>query len=261
MLDLNRTMFYKTEFDILAPKGQDALWSVVLKIRGWIADKARRSSYRFPCDNATWTSLKNGTRAKAEGADVEMYSSLHIEEGVYTWACRFAENVDLKDGSAPRQWLTEVGFKGRSLEEGTFSLVLSYSDRAGFIGPLQAVPGRSIPKLVDYLLKDDALDCTVSGINVKSGPVEVGSENGDARHHREHRPRHTRRVRQPGHSRATARRPARTPPGAGTERVGVLRNGPPSSRGNEQPARAPTPCLLRWRGPCLRNAATRRRAP
>ena len=177
MLDLNRTMFYKTEFNILAPKGQDALWSVVLKIRGWIADKARRSSYRFPCDNATWTSLKNGARAKAEGADVEMYSSLHIEEGVYTWACRFAENVDLKDGSAPRQWLTEVGFKGRSLEEGTFSLVLSYSDRAGFIGPLQAVPGRSIPKLVDYLLKDDALDCTVSGINVKSGPVEVGSEN------------------------------------------------------------------------------------
>lgn len=170
MLDLNRTMFYKTEFNILAPKGQDALWSVVLKIRGWIADKARRSSYRFPCDNATWTSLKNGARAKAEGADVEMYSSLHIEEGVYTWACRFAENVDLKDGSAPRQWLTEVGFKGRSLEEGTFSLVLSYSDRAGFIGPLQAVPGRSIPKLVDYLLKDDALDCTVSGIMSSPAP-------------------------------------------------------------------------------------------
>ena len=134
MFDLNRTMFYKAEFDVEAPEGKDALWKVVMQMRRWVVDKASRAGYRVPEDAAAWSGFKAGKGIKAQGADVELRSCLHIDDGVYTWAGQLVENVDLGDGTAPRQWVTEVGFRGRSRACGTVSLVLSYGDLPGSSG-------------------------------------------------------------------------------------------------------------------------------
>ena len=180
MFDLNRTMFYKAEFDVEAPEGKDALWKVVMQMRRWVVDKASRAGYRVPEDAAAWSGFKAGKGIKAQGADVELRSCLHIDDGVYTWAGQLVENVDLGDGTAPRQWVTEVGFRGRSRACGTVSLVLSYGDLPGFIGPLQPAPDASIPRLVQLVLDDGRLRCTVSGIDMKDNPRQVDADSAQA---------------------------------------------------------------------------------
>lgn len=177
MLDLNRTMFYKARFDVSVSDGSDVLWEIVHKIRKWTMKKAARGGYQISGETKDWTAFKNGGEIKARGADVCLNSWMHIEGGVYTWACRYRENISVDKGVAPRQWVTEIGFEGRTLSEGTLSLVLSYGDRQGYIGSLQRVPEPSIPNLVKLILGDRAIECTVSGYDVKHNPIKVTPGN------------------------------------------------------------------------------------
>lgn len=99
-------------------------------------------------DIPVWTQLKKGDSIKSEDGNVSLFSSLHVNNNIYTWACKLTENQGIDNALAPRQWITEIGFLGKSLERGTVSIVLSYQDRPGFIGPLQAEPNPTIPGIV-----------------------------------------------------------------------------------------------------------------
>lgn len=177
MLDINRTMFYKVKFDITAAEGVDVLWSLICNIRRWVVRKSHRGGYEITDETRDWTAFKRGSVIKANGADVDLRSCLHIDGNVFTWACQYRENIVMERDVAPRQWVTEIGFEGRSINEGVLSIVLSYGDRPGYIGPLQPEPKPSIPNLVKIMLEDKTLECTVSGYDVKESSIEVTQEN------------------------------------------------------------------------------------
>ncbi|OUO58383.1 hypothetical protein B5F74_10395 [Collinsella sp. An271] len=173
VVDLNRTMFFRTKFDVRDVNGGDVLWKVVLQVREWVRRKALRSGYSIPLDPRVWTSIKNSGKLQAEGADVSLDSCFHKDGDNCSWACRLVENVDLRDGTAPRQWVTEVGFEGWGLSEGSLSIVLSYGDRPGFIGPLQDEPEDSVPNLVKNLLSDHSIRSSISGIDLRERLIRV----------------------------------------------------------------------------------------
>ena len=176
VIDLNRTMFFKTRFDVESLR-DDILWDIVMLLKQWVDNKARRLGYEVTRDLGEWTKLKNGGMIDAAGADVSLRSCAHFDNQACTWACEFVENVDLNDGTAPRQWVTELGFKGETKTKGTFSLVLSYRDRPGFIGPLQEMPDGSVPNIVKFIQQDPQIRCYVSGTNVKTTLVTLDREN------------------------------------------------------------------------------------
>lgn len=174
MHDLNLNLFYKTSFDIEAtgPKA-DALWAVVLKIRAWMCGKWEGRGVSLARDLSAWSRLKTGGRL--ESADAE--KSVRLDSAAFwtgaetgLWACTITE-TELAEDCAPRQWVTEIGFEKRSLTEGALSLVLTYGDRPGFIGRTQPAPGVTLPGIVQRLLRDPQLVCTVSGIPVALGPI------------------------------------------------------------------------------------------
>lgn len=171
--DLAHTMFFKASFDIEARPKQDALWSLVLEIRRWLQSKSKRNNFMLSWDIPVWTQLKKGDSIKSEDGNVSLFSSLHVNNNIYTWACKLTENQGIDNALAPRQWITEIGFLGKSLERGTVSIVLSYQDRPGFIGPLQAEPNPTIPGIVKSLLRNENLVCSVSGIQLPNSEVLI----------------------------------------------------------------------------------------
>ena len=176
LTDLTRTMFFKAGFDIetVSPE-DDALWCLISSLRAWVTQKARRDGYSFPSDTKTWTQVKQGTSVRSENADVELTSCLHIEPGSFTWSAKFSETAQPDRSRAPRQWDTEVGFVGESFAKGRVSIVLSYGDRAGFIGPLQDEPAITTPALVRTILENNRLTCTNSGIPITYGAKIIAS--------------------------------------------------------------------------------------
>lgn len=171
--DLARTMFYKAGFDVEAEQGQDVLWQIVLDLREWVIGKAKRSHTNFPGGIRTWSEIKGGTVAKSSDNGVTLVSCLHVDDGVYTWACVLTENQSGPTGTAPRVWMTEIGFKGASLEKGRFSIVLSYGDRPGFIGKLQDDPLPSLPSIIRIMLGDKKLSCSEGGVELSLEALEI----------------------------------------------------------------------------------------
>ncbi len=173
LIDLNRTMFFKASFDIEAQPGNDALWVMLMDLRGWLRGKANRDGYTMHWDNKTWSGVKSGDSIQNPDGSVRLNSRLHINGSALTWAGHLTEIQDPGNGCAPRQWVTEIGFAGETLERGGFagetlergriSIVLSYGDRPGFIGDLQPEPSPTIPLLVRNLLSDSRLTCSVKG--------------------------------------------------------------------------------------------------
>lgn len=174
--DLTRTMFFKAGFNVKAEQGQDALWKIVLDLRKWVLGKAKRSGFDFPSDSRTWTRVKHGTSIKSSDGSTSLTSCLHIDDGIFTWACVLIEDKGAPAGTSPREWVTEIGFKGTSQEEGRFSVVLSYEDRPGFIGKLQDDPDPSVPGIVAITITDKELFCSESGIKIGLDAMEITPE-------------------------------------------------------------------------------------
>lgn len=174
MNDLSLTLFYRTSMDIESIEADgDALWSLVCDIRGWMTRKWQRHGIEIPKDDATWSHFKNGTSFADQNKIVQFYSALyHGESGELKWACSITESI-AEEGYNTRKWITEIGFSGDSLRHGAVSLVLSYGDRPGFLGPYQDQPAPTIPGIVGILLADRYLKCTASGVELQREAREL----------------------------------------------------------------------------------------
>lgn len=166
MHDLNLNLFYKTSFDI-RPKvpGGDTLWSVLMSIRHWICRKWTRAGVTIPEDNAQWTELKKGSRitSQDEAASVRIESaSIGVGSGTGQWECKITE-VSSSERIAPRQWVTEVGYAERAQGLARLSIVLSYGDQPGFVGPVDGEPTPTVPGLVRSLSNNGCIECLTSG--------------------------------------------------------------------------------------------------
>lgn len=172
MLDLNARMLYKVKFNISPVEpGNDLLWLVVMHIRQWQAWKYNKNGQEIiPSNLRKWSSLKNGGRIFSENDSVYIESDSYVDDvGRLFWACRIIENPLPAPGYAPRQWITEIGYEQHTEDEAMLSCVLTYSDRAGFVGPYQDEPEASIPNIIKrYILRD-------SRIHVYYGPDELSS--------------------------------------------------------------------------------------
>lgn len=176
MHDLSLNLFYKTSFDVFDEgaegRNPDALWAVVLGIRAWIVKKWKRQGVDIESELGQWGRLKAGTKTDlgdSSGA-VRFESALYApENGRLLWSCRITETIrDM--GYADRTWVTEVGFESDSAERGIVSIVLSYGDRPGYLGPLQPDPKPTVPGLISTLNNWANLACTCSG---RSLPLEA----------------------------------------------------------------------------------------
>lgn len=183
MLDLNATMFYKAKFTICTKDEEaDLLWKIILHLKNWQTAKwNNRDKKILTVQNRNWTNLKRGGRILSEDEDTSVYIEseyLSTEEhfGQY-WACSITEKKAPKCGYAPRQWVTEIGYEQDNPTFATFSCVLSYSDKSGFIGLCEAAPTPSIPKLINNILSDSTIQCYSGSDNLVSTPQKL--EPGD----------------------------------------------------------------------------------
>lgn len=169
MHDLSLNLFYKTSFSIpdsgAGGKDPDALWALVLGIRHWIVEKWRGQGVELGDDLRQWGRLKSGKKTELgdPNAAVRFESALYApENGRALWACRITETARVA-GHADRTWVTEIGYESDSPERGDVSVVLSYGDRPGFLGPLQPDPAPTVPRFIGVLDGWDGLDCTLAG--------------------------------------------------------------------------------------------------
>lgn len=174
MHDLSLTLFYKTSIDIESTREDgDVLWSLVCDIRRWMTRKWDSRGVEIPRDDTIWSMFKSGSRFVDPSGTVQFVSSIcYAENDKHKWACSITENFTEK-GYAVRKWVTEIGLSCESQISGTVSLVLSYSDQPGFLGPCQEEPGPSIPGIVGNLLSDKWLKCKVSGIDLQREAREL----------------------------------------------------------------------------------------
>ncbi len=186
MHDLSLNLFYKTSFDITDGgadgKDPDVLWAVVLGIRAWIVKKWKRQGVDVDGELGQWGRLKAGVKADLgdpEGA-VRFESALYApENGRLLWSCRVTETIRFA-GYADRTWVTEVGLESDSADSGTVSIVLSYGDRPGYLGPLQPEPKPTVPGLINTLNNWASLTCTCSGKRLPLEACELQSGDFDA---------------------------------------------------------------------------------
>lgn len=174
MHDLSLTLFYKTSIDIESiDRNGDALWSLVYDIRRWMTRKWKQRGVDIPQDTATWSKFKVGSRFADASNTVQFVSAIYYaENGQHEWACSIAEIIS-KKGCATRKWITEIGLSCESQTKGTVSLVLSYGDQPGFLGPCQKEPRASVPGIVRNLMTDKRLKCSVSGVKVQREAREL----------------------------------------------------------------------------------------
>ena len=67
MHDLNKTMFYKTSFDVRSVDEEgDALWSLICSLRLW----ATRKYPALPREASFWSALKQTHRAEEAGVKI-----------------------------------------------------------------------------------------------------------------------------------------------------------------------------------------------
>lgn len=164
MLDLHATMFYKVKFHIRGSEETDLLWKLMWHLKAWLGGKWSKR-----VDNIgkaeVWSRIKFGANMAFSSA--ESCESVHIlseyfndeETGRISWACRITENPMQTERCAPREWITEFGFEQNQAGLALVSCVLSYRDRAGYIGICEEAPTPSVPRLFRYLLADEELYC------------------------------------------------------------------------------------------------------
>lgn len=179
MKDLNSTLFYKVKFNITSNSSDlDLLWVLVSHIRNWQTRKWNYHKSDFvPTDVHVWTGLKNGgTISSQDKKSVYIASevcSVENEEPLTFWACKIVESKRPIAGMAPREWVTEIGFKPTDKNNAEFSCVISYSDRPGFIGECEEDPYPSVPNIIQNLIRDKKIHCW-NGIDaITIAPVQL----------------------------------------------------------------------------------------
>lgn len=180
MQDLNANLFYKAKFEIAAQNGQDLLWTLVQKIQNWMVNKWRRHGVSITRTESSWKGLAAGGRISSHSGMVSFVSELfqpEAEEPQRCWACRITESRQPNPGFATRVWTTEVGFRQEQPGRAAVSLVLSYGDRPGFIGPCEPAPDASVPKLLKLIFEDKNLQCSMSGIPLSLSPILLRPED------------------------------------------------------------------------------------
>ena len=173
MLDLSSTLFFKGKFQIASEQDTDLLWALLYKIRGWILPKWRRNGERIPENLKVWSKWKQGSSFSSENGMVHLRSRHYEEDNLHFWACQITESWPSQNGCAPREWTTEIGFRQQTAHSAEISIVIYYSDRPGFIGPCEAPPTASVPKLIRSLCGDDTLRCTVGSYPVRLEGVHL----------------------------------------------------------------------------------------
>ena len=177
-MDLNSTLFYKANFDIEAIyPDTDLLWKLVCEIRNWMGKKWEKRGETITDDSYCWTTFKFGREFSSKKESVHFRSVYHHgKDGSTDWACKIVESYPSKNGCAPREWTTEIGFQQVNTQRATISLVLYYNDRPGFIGPCEDNPPASIPGIVWRLCTGRGIRCLVDNkrFSMKAGHLNPG---------------------------------------------------------------------------------------
>lgn len=179
MMDLNSTLFFKGKLSICSKtKDNDLLWNLVLKIRDWMFYKWKKNGEAIPYETSQWTSWKFGSNFSSKNEIVHFKSVYHKEnDTIIFWACKIIESCASKDGHAPREWTTEIGFEQQSESSATISIVIYYSDRPGFIGPCEPTPTSSIPNILRKFIEDLSIECTIDGHPFNLKPIRLIPED------------------------------------------------------------------------------------
>lgn len=189
-MDLGAQLFYKCQFDLSLigdSENNDLLWEIVLKVTGWIKSK----HYRILDKSIDMTRLKCGTgkipfmEEQGDGKRITVRSALFQDGETLEWAAHIDEDLpvlcdeETHINSAPRKWTTEISYRSVSRQdEGVFSLILSYQDRPGFLGPVTSAPKASVPRLVRFLTTDRNLYCSKSNFDIEKMLTKVAVQGG-----------------------------------------------------------------------------------
>ena len=186
MQDLSATMFYKAKINIRTSDGnpEDLLWKLILEIRTWITYKLNHRGQPPVIDYkmGSWSHFKKGgkfydlghlNRVYAES----VYHQIDESPSTISWACKIVEKPETDNKCAPREWITEIGYRALTPSSAEISYVITYSDLAGFIGPVQPTPFPSVPRVMRALLEDTKLICSVGPDQVS--PVAIKLNPGD----------------------------------------------------------------------------------
>lgn len=170
MRDLYSNLFYKIRFSIEEVNSEkDLLWDLLLHIKDWLTRKYNREGkINLSTDNHDWTVLKNG--GQIIGENIRIFSEYCAVDNPFPasfWACKIIESPMPVTGMAPREWTTEIGFEPVDSRKATFSCIISYRDRPGFVGECEEAPNPSVPNLIKGLWSDAGLICT-NGIDKPS---------------------------------------------------------------------------------------------
>lgn len=184
MTDLNVTLFYKAHFQVSTPDpDNDLLWNLILKIRNWQCRKWQQRGENISWKMGQWSNWKKGCTFRSKNGIVTLISEYYQDDdGRVHWACKVVESPDGESGYAPREWVTEIGFRQTPQESADLSIVIFYRDRPGFIGLCAPLPDASVPgpKLIQSILEDPKLECTVGGTPVSQVPALVSPESWPA---------------------------------------------------------------------------------
>ena len=176
MHDLNLNLLYRTSFEIRTVDEEgDALWQLVYNIRTWMTSKWRNRGVELDISNDELRQFKWHAVLTSSDEDqtVRLESASYISEGgTNNWACAITETYRVP-GKAPRQWVTEIGFAYSEQNAGTVSLVLSYGDYPGFLGPCQDEPNLGLPRIIRMLINDPRLVAETCGMPVSLEPREL----------------------------------------------------------------------------------------
>ena len=179
MTDLNANLYYMTRFEMCGTvPEEDLLWTLILGVRSWMCNKWRKRGEEIVWDTEQWTKWKKGCSFHSDNGSVTFISAFHQEaDGRTNWACRIIEAGNSAKGYAPREWVTEIGFRQKDAAA-QISFVIFYRDRPGFIGLCESVPDADagVPNLIRRLLENERLKCTVGGHSVSLTPTAVSEE-------------------------------------------------------------------------------------
>ncbi len=188
-MDLGAQLFYKCQFDLSLTEyseNRDLLWEIVLELTGWVKSK----HYHLLDERIDMTRLKRGTgrtplTESQRGKWITVKSALFQDGDTVEWAVQIDEEMrgerDEQTGIyiAPRKWTTEISYRSVSKQDsGVFSLILSYQDRPGFLGPASPAPKASVPRLVKFLTVDENLYCSKSDLDIAEMLTKVATQAG-----------------------------------------------------------------------------------
>lgn len=158
-------VFYKAAFDLQTDKNSrgDILWDMIEEIRYWLTIKYRKRGDPLPEKTQVWSDWKKGKTIRSKSGQVILYSCFCLDEQKCYWACQIREPPAVEVGFAPREWMTEIGFCQTEPGIATITLITTYLDRPGFIGPCQDDPEFNTPGIIHQLRHSKRLSCSING--------------------------------------------------------------------------------------------------